>query len=374
MKTYSPEWLAAIAAGDGVSHGAVKIVPRVAVEGEREPIAEGTVAELTWLQCSFDQAVDDEARMGLVFLDADGAEIGAVDWSAYASPLIWTERSHSTAAPADAYDLRVYMDMLRHTGSNNDGYIDAIVCTLGGVPLDLQNPGAETGDTFGWVNQTGAIGIRAANPLPDAGAAYFYGGGTPHTVAYQDIDVAGDGLGSTEDGEPLCFWGGYGDLILDAGDGPETYVGVGDRGLVTVTGRRIGTAEQSIELTLSGVDPDIDLNTAVARDASVLIWRLGFDSSGRTLLDASVFDRGKVDDLFREEVVGGEATIRLMVEGAARGLGRSTNRMCTDADQRNIRDSDPFFSKIGYAHQKKLYWGGPKPLRNNSVPETGFPS
>lgn len=161
------------------------------------------------------------------------------------------------------------------------------------------------------------------------------------------------------------IWGGYGDITL----GSETYKGIGDRGLITVSSGALGDSEQNIVLSLSGVDPDV-LALIAASDvqrASFVIWRLIFDGSGRTLHDAQVYARGRLDTLPTRETVGGAATLEANVETAARGLGRSGQRMRTDADQRLISSTDAGFRAVSYAGVRTLYWGGKPPATGSAA-------
>lgn len=158
---------------------------------------------------------------------------------------------------------------------------------------------------------------------------------------------------------PFRAWGGYGTLSL----GGEDYIGVGDRGLVSVSAAALGDSAQNIELMLSGVDPDTValLDATTIQRVGVVIWRLIFDGAGATLLDAQVYARGRLDNLGVTETVGGTSTIKVSVETAARGLGRSGQRMRSDADQRLIDPADAGFKAVSYAGVKTLYWGGKPP-------------
>jgi hypothetical protein len=80
-----------------------------------------------------------------------------------------------------------------------------------------------------------------------------------------------------------------------------------------------------------------------------------------------VFDRGRLDAVGSDEVVGAAAAISGAVESAARGLGRSGSRMRADADQRLISASDGYFKHTAYAAQKMLYWGGKRPVRTGEA-------
>lgn len=160
---------------------------------------------------------------------------------------------------------------------------------------------------------------------------------------------------------PFRVWGGHGDLTLDG----QVYLGIGDRGLATVGGGQMGSAEQGAELVLSGVDPDtlalIDYPSV--RGAAVILWELVFDGAGATLLAANVDKRGRIDRMPREDTPGGAAILRVAVEGAVRGLGRHGVRMRTDADQRLFLGTDGGFSRVAYAGQKQLFLGGRPPQR-----------
>lgn len=158
---------------------------------------------------------------------------------------------------------------------------------------------------------------------------------------------------------PIRLWSGEGTLPL-AG---SQYLGIGDRALAQVTGGAIGGASQGVTLSLSGVDPDVIdvLDADEVAGAPVATRRLIFDSSGTILLDEHVFDRGRIDTVSTEETIGGQATIAVNVEGAARGLGRRGGRMRTDADQRLIDGTDGGFSRVSFAGSRTLYWGGQKP-------------
>lgn len=172
---------------------------------------------------------------------------------------------------------------------------------------------------------------------------------------------------------PVCrVWGGYGSLTL----GGESYDGIGDRGLITVSGGALGNSEQNITLSLNGIEPDILalFSASAVQGAAVLIYRLIFDGSGQTMLDAQIYTRGKLDTIAQEETIGGTASITANVEGAARGLGRSGQRMRTDADQRLVDTSDAGFRVISFAGNKQLFWGGVRPTSASNLGWTPNPS
>lgn len=164
---------------------------------------------------------------------------------------------------------------------------------------------------------------------------------------------------------PFRVWGGYKTLELEA----EDYLPIGAKGLVKVSESAVGGGERSIELKLSGLDPDVLslIDATALRGAPVVIWRLGFDTSARVLLDAQVYDRGKVDRLIRQETAGGEASLMVTVMSAARGGGRATGRVAGDADQRLIDSDDGGMRRVSLAGDLTLAWGGKPPARAANV-------
>jgi hypothetical protein len=182
------------------------------------------------------------------------------------------------------------------------------------------------------------------------------------------ISVGAMRVGTTS---PVCIWSGYGPISLPSGSGGalETYDGIGDRGLIQITGATLGTSEQNITLTLSGVEPDVLMlwDAAGLQGSICQIWLLTFDGAGQTLLDAHIFAAGRLDTMPITDVVGGTSTITASVETAARGLGRSGQRMRTDADQRLINSADNGFQAVSFAGNKTLYWGGQFPTSASTL-------
>ena len=172
------------------------------------------------------------------------------------------------------------------------------------------------------------------------------------------------------DGGTFLGWGGNGVLTLDGDD----YVGLGDRFLATMFQGQLGSSEIGAAISLSGIDPDVaaGIDLVAARGADVVVWELLFDVSGRTLLDATKALLGRADQLQLEETPGGTSTLTLTVEGASSGLGKSSGRMATDADQRLIKTADGSLKHISYAGQITLYWAGKPPQQAHAaLPNTG---
>jgi len=171
---------------------------------------------------------------------------------------------------------------------------------------------------------------------------------------------------------PVRVWRGYGPQVI-AG---ETFEGIGEAGIIEAVGNALGGGEQNITLALSGVEPAVlaVFDAASLRRAPCIVYELIFDGSGTQLLDTQVIQRGSLDQVPVEDVPGGTATIRALVETAARGLGRRGGRMRTDTDQRLIKPTDGGFKAIAYAGQKNLYWGGKRPATASTALGAQFAS
>ena len=186
-------------------------------------------------------------------------------------------------------------------------------------------------------------------------------------LAAGDVVVAGAvRIDTTPD--PILLWAGYGELSLPSAvtiGETETYKGIGDRGVAQVSGGQLGAAEQGAQLVLSGLDSDVAAGTdlTVLRGRGVILWRLIFNGAGSQLLHAAPYLRGRVDRANTVDVPGGTSTLTLGIEGASRGLGRRSERMRSDADQRLIDPDDTGLRRVSYAGEKTIYFGGVKPAR-----------
>lgn len=193
---------------------------------------------------------------------------------------------------------------------------------------------------------------------------------SPAQAALVSGDVIEAGAFAVMTASPAGFWGGDGDLVIDG----VTHIGLGDRFMLLETGGALGGEEQGAEVILSGVDPDVEALRVLSglRGAPVICRRLIFNGTGSELLEAEVRIRGRVDQLPGDETPAGESTLRLKIEGAARGAGRRGGRMRTDADQRLINGVDGGFRRISHAGEVTLYWGGKPPERAGSAMSKGY--
>lgn len=165
---------------------------------------------------------------------------------------------------------------------------------------------------------------------------------------------------------PIGLWSGDGPLAFtdDAGVA-RAFQGIGDRAFASVSGGSLGGAEQGQTLGVSGIDPALvgNLDLGSLRRVPVILWRLVFNGAGTRLLDARVHLRGRIDQAPLEETPGGTSTLKIAIEGAARGQGRRSERMRTDADQRLISATDSALRRVSYAGEKTIYAGGKPPER-----------
>ncbi|HVJ01429.1 MAG TPA: calcium-binding protein, partial [Sphingomonas sp.] len=222
-------------------------------------------ATVTWRQNTYVQSGnEDQARMGIGFVDANGSLIGSITWAAYTAPTTWTERTLSAEAPEGATAIRIYQSHSRLSGTNNDGYIDAIALTLNGVSLPLTNAGAESG-IQGWVVESGSLTVRSADPAPYDGGAYFAGGTAALTTAYQQISVnslstAGDDSDNILVGGPLddrIFGNGGNDSLSGLGGNDLLAGGQGEDTLDGGFGNDKLAGEAGNDLLIGGQGSDI---------------------------------------------------------------------------------------------------------------------
>lgn len=148
--------------------------------------------EVVWWQSCFHSGNRDYARMGMRFYNENGALISSTFAPMIGTAnLAWTKRTLSGTQPAGTAFAHLVMEMQRIEGTNNDGYIDDISLTIGGLNIPVGNPGAESGNTTGWVVTQGGLGVRQASPAPHSGSYYFFGGTSGFSSAYQQIGVGG---------------------------------------------------------------------------------------------------------------------------------------------------------------------------------------
>lgn len=169
--------------------------------------------------------------------------------------------------------------------------------------------------------------------------------------------------------DPVGLWSGHGPLAFSDNGATRVFQGIGDREFAAASGGALGGGEQGLSLTLSGIDPTVAsaLDLEGLRRVPVILWRLVFNGAGTRLLDARVHFRGRVDKADLDDTPKGLSTLRVNVEGAARGQGRRSERMRTDADQRLISPTDSALRRVSYAGEKTIYAGGKPPEQAGSA-------
>jgi len=167
------------------------MIPRLGSSGLVD-FTPGSAVALTWWQSAYEEGInpDDQARMGIQYFNETGEAIDDIEWAPLiaTTPMVWTERTLNSTIPSNTYAIRIYMEMQKQTGSVNDGYIDDISMTIGGLPQPITNPGNETHNGSGWIDEVGGLGVRFSNPAPRAGStAYFTGSSNTLTRSYQQF-------------------------------------------------------------------------------------------------------------------------------------------------------------------------------------------
>jgi hypothetical protein len=76
---------------------------------------------------SWDQSPADVSQIILQYLNADKTQVLAnYDLGQYASITAWIPVAHSSTAPVGTRFIRIRLVSIRHSGTNNDGYFDAV--------------------------------------------------------------------------------------------------------------------------------------------------------------------------------------------------------------------------------------------------------
>lgn len=157
-------------------------------------------------------------------------------------------------------------------------------------------------------------------------------------------------------GQSWRFWGGEGQLT-HAG---EPYLGLGAAALIVPIGSERGGSAEGVELSLSGLDPDVaaSIEAEDYHQKPAIIRRLLFAEDRATLLDAPVFMRGRVDTIEIVETTGGASTVRIKVTGPRGDMSRRGARIRSNADQRVLGGpTDGGMRKISVAGRRVLHWG-----------------
>lgn len=349
MKTIAAPAMAAIEAGEAIVTGAVKITPvmeqttLISVDDVWLYHTEAPGSPADYSAAAFDDSgwASDVGGFGN---DPPGADYPPANTVLFGgvSPItegsiIWLRHHFGPLESADI-ELTVYHDDGCQVWFNDD----AVALT----PLTAYSSSGTIDAADVDVSGDNVIAIKVTDSVPSGSPVGIY------AAASLTQGVSGDA-------EPICLWGGYGPIEIDG----DEYQGIGARGLAQQSGGAVGGIAQGLMLTVSGVEPAALelLDADEIKGAPAVLYRMIFAGDGKTLLDAHVFDRGRIDTVDTDETIGGQATINVAVESAARGLGRSGARRRADSDQRLIDPDDGYFKNTSYAGQKTLYWGGKRP-------------
>lgn len=148
--------------------------------------------EVSWWQTSYN--ANDRAGLDFEFFDGSGMSLGASIMSdVSAQSTHWVPRGRMVDIPANTRTIRFRWTWTRRFGTSSDGRVDALSALIRDVTrtegLTITNPGGDTGDTTGWTDTVGVMGLRTANPSPKTGSHFFFGGAHASTEAWQDISM-----------------------------------------------------------------------------------------------------------------------------------------------------------------------------------------
>jgi hypothetical protein len=127
----------------------------------------------------------------------------------------------------------------------------------------LTNPGAETGDTTGWTNDTGSLAVRSANPSPHSGSYYFYGGANLETKASQEVDLVADGVSTIDiDNGILTFVVSWYQTTYSGSDKAEIQIRFKDSSKIEIQTDSAGLTANTVQSwELRTFAPQIPANT-----------------------------------------------------------------------------------------------------------------
>jgi hypothetical protein len=342
MKTLATAAKAAIVAGEAIVSGAVEITPLGAVNY--------TTVDTVDLSATANAAHNASDAISLAlgvtlsgFDPSDIVRVSLPPGQTYVAYSVW-------GVPSPANEPG-------HTGSQHWFNV---------IPDGVAGSMFYVGDLLTYDGYAAARAAFGSTTFTGASAYTFYIQDNPISDNAGGLSILVERGVAVGTADPLRLWGGYGPLAIAGND----FAGVGDHAMAQQTAGAIGGVAQGMTLGLSGIETEVLAlldDAPQFRGAAVVIYRLIFAADGKTLLDAHVFDRGRLDTIDSDAVVGGEATISAAVESTARSLGRSLARLRSDSDQRLILLSDGYFDQTAYAWQKELYWGGKKPSRTASA-------
>lgn len=170
------------------------------------------------------------------------------------------------------------------------------------------------------------------------------------------------------DGE-LSIWGGMGNLTLTVPVNPTIYTGLQAPNLAAPVSFEIGASATGIEIVISGLDASIVplVLTADLRGKSSILYWLFYDELATTQLDVEPMHIGSIDTIGIEDTPGGQAVVRIRIEGEAQGSSRKGGRIASDQDQRIIDSDDGAMRWVSSMAERTLHWGGSGPIRAGAL-------
>jgi len=307
--------------------------------------------ELSGAVRSYNQGNPDTAQVVVEYRDADGALLASYDSGVQASRTSWRAVSDVRTAPAGTRTIRVRLMAQRHSGSNNDGYFDALVLRALDRPSfvvdDVELPEGETGTsdalfTIGLscsASAAASIDYLTADGTATAGSDYLPASGTvtlePGQLAVQ-VPVAVLGDTQYEDAETfsLRLVNPSGAGLVD-GEGvatilpDEVFASVADTSVVEGSA---GTTEAVFTIALSGASPLPVTLSYATRDASATAGE-DYEATAGTL----TFAPGETEHTVTVAVLGdgraeGDETFDLVLSDPINASLQVADAVCTVID------------------------------------------
>lgn len=151
----------------------------------------------------------------------------------------------------------------------------------------------------------------------------------------------------------MAWHSGYGDIDFDG----HTYTGTGKLGGISSIKEQPGTQATSLEVTISGLDPEIValIQTEPYINRKVYLHVNLLDDQDRPVSAAPIlFFKGTIDDISAQ--FGNTAAIKLTVKSRLADWERKRTLRYTDADQQRLYPGDKGMEFIPQMSERKLIW------------------
>jgi hypothetical protein len=146
---------------------------------------------VTWQQSTKAEAANDQARVGYAFYNNSDEILDPITWADLVATTsgVWTTRTlEEVTVPDDCFYIRLYLEMAKLTGPDNDGYLDAIVAHNNEREIKIYSNFAGSGAFVeDWEIVSGTLAFHGEPPTAYADGQYYYGSTDNSTVVFQDL-------------------------------------------------------------------------------------------------------------------------------------------------------------------------------------------